>query len=164
MAIEKKTEKKVEVKTSRAWILDFGKGLQAAVGLHEMSHVLTAPVLFDVPGTPHFCNEVIVFQQRILPVLDIPSLLEGQKVTHSSHEVVGIAVYQDNPVNPTSYGGLRLASLPHSIYVTDDQACELPSHKHYWAPPLSVACFQYDGAVIPVLNLVYLFNKTLGVY
>jgi hypothetical protein len=153
-----------EVTTSRAWLLDFGRGLQAAVGLHEMSHVLTSPLLFEIPCTPPHCSEVLIFQKRILPILDIPSLLEGQRIIHASNDVIGIAIYQDDPTHPIDYGGLRLATLPTSIYVGDDHSCELPAHKRYWAPPLSVACFQHEGAAIPILNLAYLFTGNIGVY
>lgn len=157
------TEKK-EVKSSRAWLLDFGRGLQAAVGQHEMSHVLPTAVLFDIPCTPHYCSEVLIYQNRIMPVLDIPSLLEGQRIIHTSNDVIGVAVFQDDPSHPVGYGGIRLATLPTSVYVSDDQSCELPAHKRYWAPPLSVSCFYHEGVAIPILNLSYLFCGNIGVY
>ena len=52
--------------TSRAWLLNFGQGLQAAVGYHEMWQILMAPRLFEVPYTPSYCNEILVLQENIL--------------------------------------------------------------------------------------------------
>jgi len=66
-------------KTNRAWVLDFGSGLRAAVGHHEMWQVLLSPKLFDVPCTPSYCGEVLIFQDRILPVLSVSHLLEREK-------------------------------------------------------------------------------------
>ena len=60
---------------SRAWLLHFAGGLKAAVGLHEMSQVLISPTLFDVPTMPRYCSDVVIFQKRILPVLNVPNML-----------------------------------------------------------------------------------------
>lgn len=143
-------------RTSRAWLLDFGYHLQAAVGLHEMRQVLIAPELFDVPCTPTYCSEVVLFQQLILPIFDIPRLLIGRQVTTSRH-VVGIAVYQEDPNKPLHYGGLHLITTPTSIYVNDDQVCELSSQQQYWEP-FAISCFSYQGEAIPIINLSYLFS------
>lgn len=144
---------------SRAWLLDFGRGLQAAVGLHEMWQVLISPTLFDVPCTPIYCSEVLIYQDKlILPVLDMPSLLEGQKIIHAHNDVIGIAVYQEDLNHPLHYVGLHLATTPLGIHVSDDQACELPSHQHYWEP-LAVSCFSRNGIAIPILDLAYLFSE-----
>jgi chemotaxis signal transduction protein len=145
-------------KTSRAWLLDFGRGLQAAVGHQEMWQVLISPVLFDVPCTPTYCSEVLVFQDLILPVLDMSSLLEGQKTIPVTSPVVGIAIYQDDPTQPIRYACLHLATTPQSIYVSDEQACDLPAHQPYWEP-LAQSCFSIDGRTIPIIDLAYLFSE-----
>jgi chemotaxis signal transduction protein len=144
--------------TSRAWLLDFGHGWQAAVGLHEMWQVLIAPELFTVPCAPAYCREVLIFQKLILPVIDFPSLLENQKITHTHQEVVGIAVYQQSFDDPIHYAGLRLATMPQSIHVADEQACDLPSSQQKLWEGLAISCFNHDGIAIPILNLAYLFS------
>lgn len=143
---------------SRAWLLDFGKGLQAAVGFHEMSHVLTSPLLFEIPCAPSYCSEVLVFQEHILPVLDIPTLLGSQKMLHNTQEIVGIGVYQEDPSQPVGYGGLRLAAFPTPIYVNNEQACDLPEYQKYWFSPLVISCFLWEGIAIPIIDLAYLFS------
>ncbi len=145
-------------KTSRAWLLDFGKGLQAAVGHHEMWQVLISPVLFEIPRTTPYCNEVFIFQDRILPVLDISVLLECEKMEYQSSKVVGIALYQDDPSHPIHYAGLHLATTPQSIYVSDKQICELPDYQQYWKP-LTLCCFSHDGVAVPIIDLGYLFSE-----
>lgn len=147
-----------QTKTSRAWLLDFSGGLQAAVGYHEMWEVLTSPTLFEVPCTPRYCSEVFIFQNYILPLLDLSYMLKGQKIIPAMTHIVGIAVYQDEPTHPIRYACLRLATMPSSIYVNDDQACDLPNHQLFWEP-LALSCFSRDGVVIPIINLAYLFSE-----
>jgi len=145
---------------SRAWLLDFGKGLQAAVGLHEIFQVLLSAELFQIPCTPVYCSEVLITRKRILPVLDISSLLEGKQFLSIQNEIIGIATYQDDLKHTISYAGLRLATLPVSIFVDDDQACELPREQEVWQP-FSYSCFYHEGQAIPVLNLRTLFSQNL---
>lgn len=146
-----------EKKATRAWLLDFGAELYAAVGLHEMSQVIISPMLFDVPTTPHYCSEVVIMQDRILPVLDMPSLLAGQKIIHSHHDVVGVGVYQFSPTEPLQYAGLRLATTPSTIYVSDEDACELPESQCYWQP-FSISCIKYNDLAVPIIDLAALFS------
>ncbi|RKZ52038.1 MAG: hypothetical protein DRR16_11490 [Candidatus Parabeggiatoa sp. nov. 3] len=154
------TEEKVVI-TSRAWLLDFGRDLKAAVGHHEMWQVLISPKLFDVPCTSPYCCEVLIFQDRILPVLDIQYLLDGDKMILTKDNVVGIAVYQDDPTHPIHYAGLHLASTPQNIYVSDDTACDLPEHQQYWEP-LALSCFSYKDQAIPIIELAYLFSSVFN--
>lgn len=147
-----------DVSKNRAWLLDFGKGLKAAVGVHEVSQVLLSAELFEVPCAPLYCNEVMVFRKRILPVLDVVSFLEGKKLLYTQSEIIGIAVYQESFNHPLSHVGLHLATLPVGILVGDDQACELPREQQFWLPFIH-ACFFYEGQFIPVLNLRALFCR-----
>jgi chemotaxis signal transduction protein len=143
---------------SRAWLLDFGRGLQAAVGLHEIFQVLLSVELFQVPCTPVYCSEVFILRKRILPVLDIPSLLEGKRFLSMQNEIIGIAAYQDIFKKAMGYAGLRLATLPVNIIVSDEQACTLPRELAVWQP-FVYSCFYHEGQAIPVLDLETLFCR-----
>lgn len=142
-------------KTSRAWLLDFGDGLQAAVGHHEMWQVLISPVLFEVPCTPPFAREVLVFQERILPVLDVYHFFSHKSLLN--HYIVGIAVYQNDPEQPIRYGCLHLASMPQNIIVSDSEICELPEDKPFWEP-LALSSFSQNGVAVPIINVGYWFS------
>ncbi|MBE9562536.1 MAG: hypothetical protein IMF12_06710 [Proteobacteria bacterium] len=144
--------------TSRAWLLDFGSGLQAAVGHHEMWQVLISHKLFNVPGTLPYCNEVLIFQNQILPILDMSQLLEGQKINQASEPIVGITAYQNEPSQPVQYACLHLATMPQNIYVHDEQECELPTQQKHWKS-LALCCFSYKDMVIPIINLAHLFSE-----
>ncbi|MEN8214799.1 MAG: hypothetical protein ABFS56_00155 [Pseudomonadota bacterium] len=152
-----------DAKSSRAWLLDFGGGLQAAIGYHEMWQALVSPTLFKVPCTPHYCSEVLIFQKEILPVLDMSSLLERDKISPLMSQVVGIAVYQEVPTLPIRYACLRLASMPKGIFVSDDQACDLLADQFYWKP-LALSSFSRDDVVIPIIDLAYLFSEDFNAF
>jgi len=145
------------IETSRAWLLDFGRGMKAAVGAHEMSHVMLSADLFDVPCSPPFCNEVLFWQDYILPVLDVHGFLKKQKVLRTHSGVVGIAIYQADASKPLTYAGLHLAETPVSIFVSDEQACKLPTQKKEWQS-IAISCFNYRNEAIPVIDLALLFS------
>ena len=148
------------IETSRAWLLDFGRGVKAAVGPHEMSHVTLSADLFDVPHAPDFCNEVLFWQDYILPVLDVHSFLKKQKIIRAHSGIVGIAIYQESSEKALTYAGLHLAETPSIIFVSDEQACELPSQMEIWAP-ITIACFTHKNESIPVIDLAKLFSGTV---
>ncbi len=151
----------IETKKDRAWLLDFGNGLQAAVAYHEMWQVLLSPKLFDVPCTPQYCSHVLIIQNRILPVLNIATLLlNAQKPFIATGNVVGVAVYQTDPKQPVNYGCLYLSKMPQGIEVSDDDACDLPDDKKYWEP-LALSCFLHNGVAIPIIDFAYLFSGEL---
>ncbi|MCP4698923.1 MAG: hypothetical protein GY862_19025 [Gammaproteobacteria bacterium] len=145
------------VETQRAWLLNFGKGYEAAVAFHEMSRVIMSPSLISLPCTPGYCNEALLIGKRILPVLSIVTLLEKEKTESEASDIVGIAIYQEAQQAPLSYVGLYLAETPSSILVNDNQACALPEDLRHWES-LAQSCFLREGKKIPVLDLVYLFS------
>jgi hypothetical protein len=146
-----------ETKTSRAWLLDFGGGLQAACGHHEMWQVLISPTLFEIPCTAFYCDKVLIFQDDILPVLDVVSLFE-HKVIQIPNQIVGIAIYQQDPSDPIRYAGLRLAEMPLGIRVSDEQMCDLPIDQPF-QQPLAISCFSYENKKIPIIDFAYLFSE-----
>ncbi len=150
-----------EAKVSRAWLLNFGHGLQAAVGAHEMSHVLLEATLYQVPLTPWFCNEVMVWQGIILPVMNVPSLIEGQSTSAPQKLIIGIGLYQDDPQKPAHYCAFHLLDTPESIYITDDQACELPVTQLFWKP-LATSAFSIEGKSTPIIDFAALFSEGIG--
>jgi chemotaxis signal transduction protein len=149
-------------KSSRAWLLNFGNNLLAAVGHHEMWQVLISPKLFDIPLTTPYSREVLIFQNRILPVLEVSRLLKDKKTIPITNPVVGIAVYQNDPTEPIRYSGLHLATVPQNIYVSDDQACDLPANQDFW-DPLALSCFFLDDKAIPIIDLAYLFSEEFNI-
>jgi hypothetical protein len=149
-------------KKDRAWLLDFGNGLQAAVAYHEMWQVLLSPKLFDVPCTPQYCSQVLIFQNNILPVFNMATLLlNAEKPFIATGSFVGVAVYQSDPNKPVDYGCLYLSQMPQRIEVSDDDACDLPEDKKYWES-LTLSCFLHNGVAIPIIDFASIFSEKIN--
>lgn len=139
-----------------AWVLDFGMGYKAAVGGRELFHLIDVPVTFDVPHTPWYCRKVVSWQGRLLPVMDIAA-----RLSHVEQEIKFIAVvgYQNKRGEQPEYAALQLNAPPRQVSVSDEQACGLPENTSGWEQ-ISIACFEHQGEVFPVLGLNTLFNTT----
>jgi chemotaxis signal transduction protein len=146
-----------------AWLLPITGTITAAVGEFELVHILPdPPALFGVPRAPHYCREVLVWQGRILPLMDLAARFDapGRKpALDAARVIVGIVAYRpEQGADALGYGGLALHSVPQRCRVGDDQACSLPPWLAAWTPYVS-ACFQPEGprSAVPVLRLERLF-------
>ncbi len=140
-----------------AWLLDFGGACQAAVGTRELLHMVDMPASFAVPCTPAHCRRVVLWQERLLPVMDIAVRLGGASPATSSF--IGVVGYQRQRGEYPQFGALALASPPRQLAVTDDQACRLPEEHSAWRE-LAISCFEHQGVPVPVLNLNRIFGST----
>lgn len=137
-----------------AWLLDLGASCQAVVGTRELLHLIDAPATYEIPYTPQYCRRVVFWQDRMLPVLDIPAKLGGAPQQAPFLAVVG---YQRKRGEYPQFGALMLASPPQQLEVSDEQACPLPEEKHGW-DKLAISCFDHHGDAVPVLNLARIFT------
>lgn len=145
---------------ANAWLLDLGRGLHAAVGELEMVHVLPdAPTLFEVPQTPDYCRQVLVWQGEVLPLMDVAMRLVARPASESgSRGLIVVTAFQQYPGAAPRHGALLLSTAPVRIRVNDAQACELPESQPVWRR-LAVACFEHsDRGPVPVLDLRALFS------
>ncbi|MFA6904101.1 MAG: chemotaxis protein CheW [Gallionellaceae bacterium] len=139
---------------SNAWILDFGQHFTAAVGAREVLHLLDVHSTFPVPCTPKYCNSVVAWRDRLLPVMDMASRLGGMTQQAKFIAVVG---YQQRRGEYPQFGALLLSSPPLQATVNDEQACKLPENAQVWNG-LAMACFDFHGEAVPVLDINRLFN------
>ena len=161
--------------SSNAWVLPLDETLSAAVGEFEIIHLLHFPALFSAPGTPYYCNQVLVWQDQILPTLDLSAWLRGHALPRTQ-TLVAIATYPaPNNSTPNSvsndptaasesedkcYAGLLLADIPRQILVDDSDACELPSTPLGWRQ-LAISCFRHNERAVPIIDLQTVFSGTL---
>jgi len=140
-----------------AWLLDLGEGLLAAVGELELVHLLPdAPALFDVPQSPAYCRKVLVWQQEILPLMNLATRLLGRPAARGGG-LVAVTAYQERPGADPSYGALMLSAPPVRVRVADSQACGLPEAQPGWRH-MAIACFEREGrGPVPVLDLAKVF-------
>lgn len=147
--------------SSTAWLLPLNDGLTAAVGEYEILHLLHFPALFKVPGAPYYCQNVLVWQNQILPAFDLAAWLH-QEPKHQEQKLIAIAAYEDINAesDTTSYAGLLLADIPQQTVVDDEQACDLPDQPANWEK-IAISCFKRDDRAIPIIDLQTIFSGAL---
>lgn len=144
----------------RGWLLNFGKGFRAAVAFHEMAQVLIEPELFIIPRAPLYCQEVLRLGARLLPVMDVATLLDGRKDPEAITGIIGIAVYQAADLSGLEYVGMHLQSYPVGVRVTDELIRDVPEHPALWEH-IALSCFQHEEQSVPILDLMTLFDPGL---
>lgn len=138
-----------------AWIIAITNELLAAVGEFELIHVLPdVPTLFKIPKTPDDCSQVLIWQNRIIPVLNLAARLANSTEQGS---IIGIFAYRTEQ-QAINYGALFINGTPKRITVSDEQASPLPVELQAWASYIR-CCFQDSSSkqVIPILKLEQLF-------
>ena len=144
---------------SAAWLLLLDGQMRAAVGERELVHLIEAPVLLEVPVSPPWCRQVLVWNNTVLPTMDLAVWLRGQPVQRQQ-TLVGVFAHQQEPGAIPEYGALMLSAIPNRIRVTDDQACPLPKQPNHWRT-LAISCFRWHDHPVPVLDLPIIFTGGL---
>ncbi len=156
-------EKANKVPSVRAWLLDLGHNHWAALPLHEMSQVLLSPELSSIPLAPHHCRDVLIFEKRILPVINVAAFILGTDIAIAAEEdkIIGLTVYQKAPKEQLIYAAIHLDNMPTVIEVEDSQLTDLPANEPTWSA-LSLSCFSYEEHTVPILNLAALYSSEIA--
>jgi chemotaxis signal transduction protein len=143
-----------------AWIMPITDNLSVAVGQFELVHILPdKPTLFTVPKTPSYCQQVLVWQNKIIPVMSLATRFGEQKdSTIAEHSIIAIFAYRSEITNLIEYGALFVNNTPRRVEVGNEQASPLPPDLVAWTQYIS-CCFQETDTeqVIPILKLECLF-------
>lgn len=137
-----------------AWLLPLPGARAVAVGEAELRHILVdPPELHPVPGAPPHCARVLLWEEMVVPLLDLGRLLDAAAPAPpgSAPGRVVIVACRDPLAGALRHGALLLAGVPARVAVSDEDACPPPP----WAPPgVTLACFRgEDGSAVPVLDL-----------
>jgi len=149
-----------------AWIISITDTLSAAVGEFELIHVLPDnPELFSIPTAPPYCQQIFVWQNKIIPVMNLVERFGLEKnATPDDHRVMTIFAYRTEKTALPEYGALSLNATPRRSEVSDTQACPLPAELSSWTNYVR-CCFQDTESqqAIPILKLEHLFAYKNGV-
>ncbi len=144
-----------------AWMLQVAAGIQVAVGQYEVIHIVDRPDYISVPQAPAHCHHVILWNNHIVPVMELSVWLTGHMQPGGAN-IVGIVAYE-RPEGGYAYGGLGLSSIPTLHQVNNQQFCELPSANSDKWQRISLSCFTSEtGQAVPVLDLPLLFSDALS--
>lgn len=138
-----------------AWLLNFGHGQRAAVGMRVLLQIIDQPGLHPVPCTPAHCRHIYSWQGRLMPVVDM-AVLVGQ--APQEPRLLAIAGYQEGPGEAPKLGALLLSAPPLPLLVGNDKACQRPELSDAWQR-FSISCFDNQEAAVPVLHMGRVFAK-----
>ncbi len=161
---------------TKAWLLQFDSQYQAAVGQRELLHLDQSMSRYAVPLAPAYCREVIYWQGRPIPLIDITIWLESlgkskgkpqgkSDAATEKNKYIGIVGYQTKQGEAPQFGAIWLTKPPSLVIVSDNQACSLSKAGREWSP-LATACFNHVGdaneVAVPVLDLMRIFGPNKG--
>ena len=145
---------------STAWILALDDRLRAAVGEHELIHLIEAPTLLEVPLSPYYCRRAILWNNLLLPAMDLAAWLRGrEQPAQQERKLAGVVAYQPQ-MGAAEYGVLLLSDIPARTRVSDTQACKLPEQPTGWRD-LAISCFLDAETPVPILDLPLIFSGRL---
>ncbi|MGB5396801.1 MAG: chemotaxis protein CheW [Gammaproteobacteria bacterium] len=140
-----------------AWIMNINEQLYASVSQMELVHIINEPCYTAIPGAPAYCHKVIVWNDNILPVIDLSGLLNSAAV-QSKREVVAVIIYR-NGNDEIHYGGIILAKSPDLEFVENTQLCSLPTHTQK-LKEIALSCFKSRaGHEVPILDMTRVFSS-----
>ena len=112
---------------SEAWLLECGNSLALAVCDHEMAEYIQPQQTWTVPGAPDYCGSVMVWQNNIVPIMDIPAL-DGGIMRNADESHVCILHYQDAPRQPLQHLAVRVSRAPQKVRVARLCSAEFREH------------------------------------
>lgn len=142
--------------TSDAWLLECGESLAVAVGDHEMVELVRSEHLHRVPGTPAHCASVLVWQNEIVPVMDLGPLHGGAE-SPRDNAYQCLLHYQEASGAALQLLALQVVRAPERIRVDDAQFCEFPrEHEHSRLRGITLSCFTHHARPVIVLDIASL--------
>lgn len=138
-----------------AWILPVDEFMKVAVGEFEFIHIVSQTEYFSIPQAPKYCDQVILWNENIVPVMDLSLWYSGHEQSYDT-AVIAVLIYKNNN-GDLLYGGIRLKNMPVLNIVTNDQSCLLPDESDKWKE-MCLSCFKSsNGDVVPILDVARLF-------
>ncbi len=139
--------------TSDAWLLDCGESLTIAVGDHEMLELVQTGQQHQVTETSEQGSEVLQWQEKTVPVMEIGSLHTGSKL-ESSDSYLCLLNYQVSADTPLQQLALRVTRAPERIQVDDAQVCEFPrEYDNSQLKAVTLSCFTHHAKPVLILDI-----------
>jgi len=139
-----------------AWIMKVDDSIYASVSQMELVHIINSPETVRVPNAPEHCQNIIVWNDNILPVVDL-AVLFSKTNTNTGLDVVAVIIFRDHD-NVIQYGGIRLYDSPELETVENGQVCAIPETPEY-LQSVSLSCFiNKRGIEVPILDTSKLFG------
>lgn len=137
-----------------AWLLNVADNIQLSIAEHEAVQFVEHPPLHFVPMSPAYCNNIIFWHDRIIPLIDI-NILYGNPATTDYKSVI-VTAYQEKDHTPLQHVAFVLASPPEKIIVNDTDACELPDDYPESLTPCVLSMFMHNNQPTSIIDIARL--------
>ncbi len=140
-----------------AWLLQLDRLVNVAIGQFELTHIVDQPEYISIPQAPEHCKDIILWNDNIVPVMNLTSWMSGDKQSDAPG-VVAIVVYT-GAQNNYLYGGIKLNNPPVQVKVKNIQQCQWTKSLDKWKI-LSISCFKsQEGEVVPIIDITKVFSQ-----
>jgi len=141
-----------------AWLMQIDDFSRVAIGQLELIHIIASPEYIEVPKAPEYCQRVIVWNDEIIPVIDI-SILMDHAIPCFHQNAIAVVIYHDENNQVLKYGGIQLFDTPVLAKVSNTQAVIRADMQDRWEA-VALSCFKdEEDELIPVLDLKRLFSS-----
>ena len=146
-----------------AWVMQIDRMSRVAVGQLELIHIIANPEYIEVPKAPRHCKRVVMWNNKVIPVMDL-SILVNDASAFYQHNSVAVALYAPEGRHELQYGGIQLIDMPVLDKVSNQQQVTQSELSEQWKP-LSVSAYRgRDSDIIPILDLPKLFSPDITRY
>jgi len=144
---------------AHAWVLHLSDSVRVAIGIQEMIYVMPEePTTYPVPRTPSHAQRVLVWEKKLIALLDLHKYLT-QTNAPAAPRMVGIVTCAVPNTDEVAFGGLLMSRPPQRVEVTDAQACELPAQQRKLGS-IAASCFRHPTyGPVPILDLPALLTR-----
>jgi chemotaxis signal transduction protein len=149
---------------SRAWILELNNSFEVCVAGEELRHLLTEPRMHQIPHTPQFCQYLLEWDERMLPLFDLGAWLQTGNETVSLIEqeyaqknmVFAVLGYNQSSTR-IAYGAIALSRPPTLTFVKDSEFTDL-NDSLLEKKGIINSNFKYQNRAIPIINIKRIFS------
>ena len=141
---------------TNAWLLSISAQQKIAVAEYQMYEYILSADTADVPLTPPHCQQMLFWQERLIPKISLGLFFENKTDSDKSYVIVA---YQSAPKAPIQYAGLPIIEAPIRIIVQDETATDLPESFNENLRSATLSCFLYEDQPVPILNIAALCSK-----
>ena len=145
--------------SANAWLLECSGQLTIAAGDHEIIECIQAQGEQQVPLAPDYCNSVLVWQNRPVPIFDL-GLAIGLGDEGYANSLVCLLNYQLAPRQPLQQLALRVRETPEKVFVDDAQAIasiDVPGNG--LLDEVTLACFRHGQQPVAVIDIARLCSR-----
>jgi len=144
-----------------AWCLKTGMDQSIAIPIDYMREYVISPSLVYIPSAPDYCNTMCLWQNLVIPIMDL-GILAGNPESTSTAGIVIISYYEKEKTNSViKHSGFNVYAPPTKLLIHNQELVDLPDDYNSTLLPTVTSCFEHNGQLIYVHNIAHLFSRVL---